>query len=316
MHATGNDEASANSQSSARRPQSVTLRQMTPADVDDGLRLCRLSHWNQVARDWERFLASHEDAARVAVDTDGRVVGSVAAIRYTAAPTPAGARTLAWLAMVLVDPEVRGRGIGRSLLEGGLASVADVTTVGLDATPLGQPLYETLGFRTDAALTRMARARPQAGAAQEDMPGPAEVRPIRREDLARIARLDAQATGLDRAAMLTWLWEGAPELAWVTGDDAGGHGFVLGRHGHAADHLGPIVAASAEIAAQLLHTCLPACTEARVLVDIVDAQPGWQGVLEGLGFTAQRPFARMYRGDWRPSSNRSLLFAPIGPEFG
>ena len=32
------------------------LRTMTTADIDGGLRLCRLSHWNQLARDWQQFL--------------------------------------------------------------------------------------------------------------------------------------------------------------------------------------------------------------------------------------------------------------------
>ena len=36
---------------------------MTNADVDAGLRLCRLSHWNQVARDWEQFLELAPDGA-------------------------------------------------------------------------------------------------------------------------------------------------------------------------------------------------------------------------------------------------------------
>ena len=43
---------------------------------------------------------------------------------------------------------------------------------------------------------------------------------------------------------------------------------------------------------------------------------GWRVAVEALGFTPQRPFARMYRGAWRPAGDASLLFGSIGAEFG
>src|SRR5688500_5715435 len=128
----------------------MTLRTMTESDVEAGLRLCRLSHWNQLARDWQQFLRLTPGGATVTVDESGTVVGSVATMRY--------GPHLAWIAMVLVDPAARGRGVGTALLHRGLEQVKDVRTVGLDATPLGQPLYEKLGFVVHSTLTRLERA--------------------------------------------------------------------------------------------------------------------------------------------------------------
>lgn len=79
----------------------------------------------------------------------GRVVGSVATVRYPP--------DLAWVAMVLVDPSERGQGIGAGLLREGLVLARDVPVVGLDATPLGRPLYVTLGFVDAFGLHRMQR---------------------------------------------------------------------------------------------------------------------------------------------------------------
>ena len=80
---------------------------MSHSDIDDGLRLCRLSRWDQVARDWERFLAAGPSGATAAV-RDGRVIGTSATIRY-------GPR-FGWIGMVLVDPAAQGEGLGTSLL--------------------------------------------------------------------------------------------------------------------------------------------------------------------------------------------------------
>lgn len=293
-----------------RQNAPVTFREMTAADLDAGLRLCRLSHWNQVARDWQQFLHLTPGGTVVAENPHGLVVGSVATMRY--AGVPAG-RDVAWLAMVLVDPAVRGQGIGTALLHEGLARVADVPLVGLDATPLGQPLYTKLGFRVHGGITRMARIASPVAPGLLDAPG---LRPATPADDAAIALLDAEATGLDRRALLSWLREGSPELAWV--QERGGHvrGAILGRPGHGFTHLGPIVAPGTDGAVRLLRAALASAGHAPVLIDATDEHASFRDGLEALGFTAQRPFARMYRGDARPHAGGSTPFAVIGPEFG
>lgn len=289
---------------------------MTPADVDAGLRLCRLSHWNQLARDWEQFLGLLPDGATVAVDDAGVVIGSVATVRYAGAGD-ASSSSLAWIAMVLVDPACRGRGIGTTLLQHGLARVADVTTVGLDATPLGRPLYETLGFRAHSAFTRMRREPALVPLpAASDRGSRSRVRRATPADWDAIAAIDASATGLDRRAMLQWLQDGAPHLAWVCDGDGAIEGAVLGRPGYAAFHLGPVLASSTDIAIALVRAVLTTEAEHAVIVDAADDRQGWREALEALGFRAQRPFTRMYRGDWCPQGDATRLFAIIGAEFG
>jgi len=283
---------------------------MTPADVGAGLRLCRAARWNQLARDWEAFLTRDPDGARVACSDDGFIVGSVATIRY--------APDLAWVAMVLVDPAERGRGIGRALLEEGLSLVADVPSVGLDATPAGRPLYLTLGFQDAGQLTRMQRSG--AAAMPLDGPTPAaarRVRPLQDADWEDVLALDRAVTGVDRAEMLRWLGEGAPAYAHVWEDEATGQvgGFALGRHGHDFEHLGPVVAPAQDVATALASAALARVpAERRGVVDAADAHAGWTAWLSGRGFEPQRPFTRMFRGVPRVLSPE--IFAIIGPEFG
>jgi GNAT superfamily N-acetyltransferase len=300
---------------------------MSSDDVDAGLRLCRQSHWNQVARDWRQFLDLTPGGASVAVDARDGVIGSVAMMRYRALePRLAGSsdgpetrdgaalHSLAWIAMVLVDPSHRGGGVGTALLQHALEQASDAAAIGLDATPLGQPLYEKLGFRADARFSRVQRARAAGAEVGQHVEG---IRPAARADLDGIAELDALATGLDRRAMLAWLLDGAPEYAWVCDGPRGViQGALLGRHGHDASHLGPIVAASDAIAIALLHACGSAHAATPFFLDMADGRPGWRTAVESLGFAVQRPFTRMYRGTWRPTGDPNRLFAIIGPEFG
>ncbi len=284
------------------------LRVMAPADVSAGLRLCRQSRWNQRAADWEQFLRSTPDGVLVA-ERDGRVIGSVATIRY--------GRSLAWVAMVLVDPAERGRGVGTALLHRGLEAVADVPTVGLDATSQGQPLYERLGFVVETHFTRMERGAggPAPGGAQ---PGSAAashaVRSAVQSDRDTVVALDLRATGVPRVAMLDWLCSSAPDAAYVC--DKPPEGFLLGRRGHACEQIGPVVAIEQACARALVERWLADHPDQRVLIDVADAQPGWRDALERLGFTTQRTFARMYRGVSPPPADASLVYASIGPEFG
>jgi hypothetical protein len=78
----------------------VEIRRLTPGDAAAVLRLCDLAGWNQTEADVLRLLALEPEGC-VAACADGRVVG--------AATTTAYGTALAWVGMVLVDPEFAGQ---------------------------------------------------------------------------------------------------------------------------------------------------------------------------------------------------------------
>lgn len=289
----------------ALRP--VALRAMNHDDIPAGLRLCRASRWNQVARDWELFLTMSPDGCRVATDEAGVVIGSVATVRYGEA--------LSWIAMVLVEPARRGERIGTRLLEEALRLLDGVPTVRLDATPAGRHVYVPLGFEPEYGLQRLERL-PGAGGSAELSPTATPgvtVRPMTEGDLVEILALDRTAFGADRGSLLRAFQAGAPDYAWVAGGDAV-EGFLLGRHGHAFDHLGPLVARDEQVARALVDRCLAAHTGRPF---ILDAPPheAWTRWLASRGFTVQRPFLRMYRGPRRHEERLDRIFAIAGAEF-
>lgn len=296
-----------------RADATVRLRVMDSGDIAAGLRLCRASRWNQVARDWELFLALSPDGCRVAVDEGGRVVGSVATLRHGGA--------FGWVAMVLVDPAHRGGGIGSCLLEEALSLLDDMAVIRLDATPTGIGVYGRAGFREEYPLQRMQRPTPQLGLASaecEPQMGALlrglPVRPMADGDMEAVVAWDRLVFGADRRALFDALRGGAPEYAWVSGHGEL-DGYLFGRHGHDFEHLGPLVAHSEATSQQLVTACLHAHADRPYILD-VPQHGSWTAWLESLSFTVQRPFTRMYRGERRYRERRDQMFAIMGPEFG
>jgi GNAT superfamily N-acetyltransferase len=274
---------------------------MTPVDIPAGLRLCRAARWNQTAADWEFFLSFAPAGALVAEDA-GTVIGSVATVPYG---------RFTWISMVLVDPASRGRGVGRLLLERGLALVEDDAAARLDATPAGEPLYRTLGFAAEHGLTRWLVERGRTGGTR--VPG---IRPVEHGDWPGILQMDGHVFGASRRSLLVRLAAEAPEYAWVLASDGRIRGYLFGRHGHVREHLGPLVADTRESAQVLLHACLAAHADRTFFIDAPERADGWHDVLTHLGFAIERPFLRMYRGRLTAPGNPTVVYAVTGPEFG
>jgi ribosomal protein S18 acetylase RimI-like enzyme len=274
----------------------VQLRRMLPPDMEAGLRLCRAAGWNQLENDWRCFLDWNPLGCRVAVRGEV-VVGTVTTLRFE--------KRFGWISMLLVDPSLRGCGIGSALLRDALRLLEDVETVRLDATPVGRVVYERYGFQDEYSLVRMRAAVPT-------MAPYAEVRPMAASDLPGILDLDRAVFGADRGALLQHLYSAAPEYAFVT-ESAG---YCFGRHGFRAEHLGPVVAAEEDAARRLLSACLARNRGRQFSLDTPRHSPSWSRWLESVGFVEERSFVRMFRGSNAWPGIPSRQFAIAGPEFG
>jgi GNAT superfamily N-acetyltransferase len=289
------------------------IRQMTADDIPAGLLLCRASGWNQTEPDWQVFLSAAPPGALVA-EQNGSVIGTVATLPYG---------PFAWISMVLVDPNARGRGVGTLLLERGLDLVPDGVTARLDATPAGEVLYRQLGFEGEYRLARWFRdgaSSPHHGrpiANRTSAVSASGARPMEPGDWLAIHSLDRQVFGASRSALLERLARDAPEYAWVLERDGTGlRGFLFGRHGHVREHLGPLVTDDQESARVLVEACLASHPHQDFFIDVPDAQLAWTDTLARAGFAIERPFLRMYRGRLTAPGDPSRIFAITGPEFG
>lgn len=271
-------------------------------DIDSGLRLCRLSGWDQVARDWERFLAAEPPAAGVAIRS-GTVIGTVATLRYGAG--------FAWIGMVLVDPSAQGQGLGTSLVNYALDALRDVAAARLDATAAGRPLYLKHGFVDESHLRRMECSAVSLG----DYSYP-EIVPMTSTDLPDVRAMDERVFGAPRGSLLEWMYAGAPEYAVLARRNGKLAGYAFGRQGHQFAHLGPIVAVDGRLAQEMTTFCLSRHRGRAFIVDAMSHSVEWTAFLEQAGFREQRPFIRMHRGSQPPFGLPQQQFAVLGPEFG
>lgn len=281
---------------------------MRNEDIPAGLRLCRLANWNQVAEDWRFFLASSPNGCRVA-EEHGSVIGTVATIAYGA--------EFSWIGMVLVDPQHRRGGIGTRLLHEALDLLGNGTTARLDATPAGRTVYVPLGFVDEYELQRMVRpatVRLSAGPGRVRLQADRGLRPMSDADFADVLTFDRDVFGADRRALLERLRNEAPEYAWAIGG-AQVDGYVFGRHGHLFEHVGPIVARDEATAGLLVSACVSAHVDRPFMVD-APHRTSWVAWLASHGFSLQRRFTRMRRGEPRFRERVDHLFAIAGPEFG
>jgi len=280
----------------------VDFRRMTQDDVPAGLALCRASGWNQTAADWGLLLEVGGDGCRVAV-MGNRVVGTATAVDYEA--------RFAWIGMVLVDANSRGRGIGSALMRDALDRLGDVPAR-LDATPKGYPLYLKLGFVEECRLKRMTNT--PSSTAVADAAG--EARRMRREDLDAVAEWDRWVFGADRRRILDWALEAAPDLAFVVERGTSLRGYCLGRRGHLFRQIGPVVADDLETARQLVEACRRRVSDLPMVIDVPSVQERWSEHLAAVGFAEQRPFIRMCRGANLHPGRPDLQLAIFGPEWG
>lgn len=281
----------------------LSIRALGPDDVDFGLRLSSSVNWNQLRADWLRVLALEPHGSFVAV-LDGVDVGTCASVRFGA---------VAWIGLMLVDPAARGQGVGKALMQHTLRWLDErgVQSVRLDATPLGQPLYEKLDFAVDFQLDRWA------GVPRGTMPADvACIEQLTTADRVEVERLDRLATDTDRRAFLAHLHAELPEAAHVVRRAGRLTGCMLARNGRSARQLGPCTALD-DSGATLLTAALAeqAALQQSVYVDIPRTHVAARQIAERFGLQPQRVLTRMTRGP-KVAERSELIWASSGPEKG
>ena len=182
--------------------------------------------------DWRNLLALAPDGC-FGIDCDGELRATTTAVCF--------GRELAWIGMVLTQQEYQRRGLARRLMEHALQHLRNhsVAWIKLDATELGVPLYESLGFREEGRIQRWIRPK---GAAPGGHSAAGRFAPD--------SALDREAFGADRSSLLN-------VLAGIESASMAGMGYAMGRPGSIAAYFGPCVARSAsaarDLAAWFLH---------------------------------------------------------------
>lgn len=261
------------------------VRNLTAPDLPAAKQLSDAANWNQTAADWSRILQL-EPGGCFAVEQDGRIAATATAVRYGS--------EMAWIGMVLTHPESRRQGHARRVMQAALSwlDACGVKASRLDATEMGLPLYEQLGYVVECAVERW----------RAELPASPPASPSGQPSLA----LDLRATGTDRSAILAAL---APE-----GCFSSPHGYVMRRPGRLARYIGPCIAEDPVQAASLVRLAL-AGPPGPVFWDLLPGNASAAALASKLGFAPVRRLFRMVRGQ-APAEVHRLIYALSGFETG
>lgn len=269
---------------------------MVLADVDAAVAAILADDWGD-RRAWFTFAVQHPGCRVIVAEADGAVIGTgVATINGNAA----------WIGTIWVATPWRGRGLGRTLTQATIdaAESAGCRTLILVATEAGRPLYERLGFKVRAWYRTLEA--PGRGGVDRPRPVGHRLRPFRPTDLPELARLDATATGEDRAHLLRALVTAASTRVVVgeTGATAADvpRGFLV----RAPWGGGATIAPDPDVAMTLLDARRDAYpADRKVRAGVLDVHGSGLARLERDGWSEAWRAPRLERGealDWSPSA--------------
>ncbi len=279
----------------------MVVRLLTRSDIPAGMRLKNLAGWNQTPADWGRLLCL-SPVGCFAAEEGLKVVGTVTAVAYEG--------RLAWIGMLLVDPEYRRRGLGTLLLKKAIEYLEgiQVPTIKLDTNLKARAVYETLGFVSEYEIERWVLHREPIAVPVLSSTGV--------PDITRIIEADREIFGANRGDLLALLHADAPDFTLAVELEGEVLGYCLGRGGSRADHLGPWMAWDEPTAWELLDEFLRRSGRETVYVDCLKNNPMARELLRSRGFVIARSLTRMYRGPNTYPGRPELLCAVLGPEFG
>lgn len=280
----------------------VEIRLMTTSDIDFGMELKNHAGWNQLPADWKRMIELEPDGCFVAM-CDGTSVGTATTITYE--------DKFGWVAMVLVHPEHRRKGIGSALLYACMDYLEQrVETVKLDATPMGKKLYDTMGFVDEYMMERWLGR----GTGHVEVAG---IRAIEAEMLPAVCRFDEPVFGADRSRLLRHMVGEPDNMALCVVDDEQLVGYGIMRPGYHAWQIGPMAATDAGVADRLYKALLARVgRDGHVYNDALLTNPHTLDLLRKYGFDKQRHLIRMYKGPNPDPGLPEYVYAASGPEKG
>ncbi|MEU3467400.1 GNAT family N-acetyltransferase [Streptomyces sp. NPDC006687] len=231
---------------------------------------------------------------------DGEPVACISAVRYGSG--------FGFIGFYIARPDVRGQGYGIRLWRAGMERL-DGRLVGLDGVVEQQDNYRKSGFRSAWTTLRY-----------EGVPLPGEDTGVEVVDaaslpFAELAAYDRRFFPEARDAFLR-VWTALPgrtALAAVCEGRIEGLGVI--RPCSSAARIGPLYAATPEVAAALVRRLAGHAPAGEVAVDVPGVNPAAAAVAAGLGLVPAFETARMYTGP-APELDLAGLYGITSLELG
>ncbi|MGH8411918.1 MAG: GNAT family N-acetyltransferase [Pseudomonas sp.] len=279
----------------------VVLRPMTADDLTRAHALSQEQRWPHRLTDWKQMFA-HADG--IVAELDGQLIATALRWRW--------GKRHATIGMVIVTPACQGRRIGYRLMRTLLDGLEECTVL-LHATADGRGLYERLGFaRTGEVCQHQGTAQPAPLIA---LPAGWRLRPAGHNEAAALHRLDTQARGMPRKALVDDLLTSA-EACVVLDLEGEPRGFAMVRRFGRGHVIGPVVAPDAN-GAKAMVAYLAGQNAGNFMRIDIDCASGLGEWLESIGLPRVDVPTTMVRGAplvMRPGA--AALFALVTQAMG
>jgi GNAT superfamily N-acetyltransferase len=214
------------------------------------------------------------------------------------------------LGMVIVDPTIQRSGIGRALMLGILDRITEPTVL-LNATKQGETLYRQLGFQGIGSIVQHQGA--SFSAPLVPLRAGERIRPLGRNELARLVELDAAACGVAREGVIAALIENGEAIVL---DDAGETaGFAFYRRFGRGHVIGPVVARDTASAKALIAHWIGSNAGMFMRID-VPGEAGLSNWLEELGLARVDNVVTMVRGAPLKQAGGFHVFGAVNQALG
>ncbi len=167
------------------------LRVMTPDEAPVVLTLLQKIGWNHPLEQTKQCI-TWGGKGSFCLAFDKEIVATAIALKYS--------DRLAWIGLVVSSPDYQRRGFARRLMNHVMEHLGDVDSVMLDASALGFPLYDNMGFKS------LYKINAYSGAPQHFEPSPT-IRPMTAADVPTIIAMDSEVIGVPRPQVMNWLFE-------------------------------------------------------------------------------------------------------------
>lgn len=283
--------------------EGTRIRRLEARDIDAAIALTDLEAWGYTREDFRRLLALAPDGC-FAAERNGRVVAVLTTTTYDG---------LSFLGAVIVAPELRGKGVGKEMMEATLTHLraTRVRTVRLNAYLNAIPFYERLGFHGEYEVIRWHGHAVARGKVRG-------IRPIRRDDLPGLARMDATYFGANRHTLLTRL-AGEFSPTFLVAERGGRtRGFIVGNPSGDACEIGPwVVEPQADtIAEDLYRALIEAAGSSEVAFSGPSRNPALLEFVREAGFKEVFRALRMWWGTDALAGDPAGIWAAGGLEKG
>ena len=159
---------------------------------------------------------------------------------------------LAWIGMILVHPELRRQGIAQTIMHACLAHARlkqNKIIVGLDATPLGKQVYDSLGFKDSCTIWRSIISTNHVNLTTENY----DLKPFNFRSAVDYLN---EIKYPERNAIIELLSRLPKAKNTMATSKQKVLGFVMSRPGRLMPFIGPLIANSPEVAKSLLTKVL------------------------------------------------------------